>query len=162
METVIHAAKQAKEKGLIVLLNPAPARNLSDELIRVVDYIVPNETELGLLSGKPVNDLASIEEAGRTLLSRGVKNIIVTLGEKGAMILNKEGIKLIPSFKVKVVDTTAAGDAFIGGMAVGLMNGKSLEDAVQYGCACGSLAVTKFGAQPSMPTLEEVNKLLTR
>jgi ribokinase len=160
IETVVYSAKQAKEKGLTVLLNPAPARSLSDDLIRVVDYIVPNETELGLLTGKPIGDFDSVEAAGRTLLSRGAKNIIVTLGEKGALILNKEGIKLIPAFNVKVLDTTAAGDAFIGGMSVGLMNGKSLGDAVQYGCACGALAVTKFGAQPSLPTLEEVNKLL--
>jgi ribokinase len=162
IETVIHSANLAREKGLLILLNPAPAHNLPDDLLRTIDYILPNETELGLLTGKPVNDLASVGAAGRSLLARGAKNIIVTLGAQGALIVNKDGAKLIPSFKVNVVDTTAAGDAFIGGLAVGLLNGKSLEDAVQYACACGALAVTKFGAQPSLPTAKDVNKIIKR
>jgi ribokinase len=162
IETVIHSANLAKEKGLLVLLNPAPAHNLPDDLLRTADYILPNETELGILTGKPVYDLASVGTAGLSLLARGAKNIIVTLGAQGALIVNRDGAKLIPSFKVNVVDTTAAGDAFIGGVAVGLSNGKSLEDAVQYACACGALAVTKFGAQPSMPTADDVNKLINR
>jgi ribokinase len=160
IETVIHSANLAREKGLRVLLNPAPAHNLPDDLLRTADYILPNETELGLLTGKPVNDLAAVGAAGRSLLARGAKNIIVTLGAQGALILNKDATKLIPSFKVNVVDTTAAGDAFIGGLAVGLLNGESLEDAVQYACACGALAVTKFGAQPSLPTAEDVNGII--
>jgi len=160
IETVIHSANLAREKGLLILLNPAPARNLPDDLLRTADYILPNETELGLLTGKPVNDLASVGTAGRSLLARGAKNIIVTLGAQGALIVNQDSVKLTPSFKVNVVDTTAAGDAFIGGLAVRLLNGKSLEDAVQYACACGALAVTKFGAQPSLPTAEDVNKII--
>ena len=162
IETVIHSAKLAREKGLLVLLNPAPAHNLPEDLLKTADYILPNETELGLLTGKPVKDLASVSEACRSLLAHGAKNIIVTLGPQGALIVNKDGMKLIPSFKVNVVDTTAAGDAFIGGLAVGLLNGKSLEDAVQYACACGALAVTKFGAQPSLPTAEDVNGIINK
>ena len=162
IETVIHSANLAREKNLLVLLNPAPAHSLPDDLLRTADYILPNETELGLLTGKPVSDLALVEAAGRSLIVRGARNIIVTLGARGALIVNKDGAKLIPAFKVKVVDTTAAGDAFIGGLAVGLLNGKSLEDAVQYGCACGALAVTKFGAQPSLPTADDVTKILKR
>jgi ribokinase len=160
LETVIYSANLAREKKLRILLNPAPARTLPDELLMTVDYIVPNETELGLLTGKPVNNLGSIEEACRSLISRGAQNTIVTLGANGALIVNKNGAKHIPAYEVKVVDTTAAGDAFVGGLAVGLLNGKSLEDAVQYACACGALAVTKFGAQPSLPTTEDVEKLL--
>lgn len=160
IETVIHSANIAKEKGLVVLLNPAPAQRLPDELLKTADYILPNETELGLLTGKPVSDLASVEVAGLSLIDRGAKNVIVTLGDKGALIVNKDGVNLIPAYKVKVVDTTAAGDAFIGGLAVGLLNGKSLEDAVKYACACGALAVTQFGAQPSLPFAEDVNKIL--
>jgi ribokinase len=129
-------------------------------LLTTADYIVPNETELGLLTRKPVNNLRSIEAASRSLVARGARNIIVTLGANGALIVNKNGAKHIPAYEVKVVDTTAAGDAFVGGLAVGLLNGKSLEDAVQYACACGALAVTKFGAQPSLPTTEDVEKLL--
>jgi ribokinase len=160
IETVIHSANLAKEKGLVVLLNPAPAQSLPDELLRTADYILPNETELGLLTGNTISDLSSVEVAGLSLMARGANNVIVTLGAKGALIMNKGGVKLIPAFNVKVVDTTAAGDAFIGGLAVGLLNGRSLEDAVQYGCACGALAVTKFGAQPSLPSAEDVNKIL--
>ena len=162
IETVIHSANLAREKGLLVLLNPAPAHDLPDDLLKTADYILPNETELGLLTGKPVKDLAMVGAAGLSLLARGAKNIIVTLGAQGALIVNKDGVKLIPSFKVNIVDTTAAGDAFIGGLAVGLLNGKSLEDAVQYACACGALAVTKFGAQPSLPTVEDVNGIINK
>jgi ribokinase len=160
LETVIHSANLARNKNLLILLNPAPAHTIPDELLMTADYILPNETELGLLTGKQVNDLPSIEAASRTLLLGGARNIIVTLGEKGALIVNKDGAKHIPSFDVKVVDTTAAGDAFTGGLSVGLLNGKSLEDAVQYACACGALAVTRMGAQPSLSTKEEVEKFL--
>ncbi len=162
IETVVHSARLAKEKGLRVLLNPAPARPVPEELLRLIDLLLPNETELSLLTGKPVGDLASVEAAARSLVSRGARNVIVTLGENGALIVNGEGAKHIPSFRVQVVDTTAAGDAFIGGLAVALLNGRTLEDAVQYACACGALAVTRFGAQPSLPTAEEVENLIRR
>jgi len=162
LETVVHAARLAKEKGLRVLLNPAPARPVPEELLGLCDLVLPNETELASLTGKPVGDLASAEAAARWLVRRGAKNVIVTLGENGALLVNEERTKHIPSFKVAVVDTTAAGDAFVGGLAVGLLDGQTLEDAVQYGCACGALAVTRFGAQPSLPTSEEVATLLKR
>ena len=162
IETVVHAARLAKQNGVRVLLNPAPARELPDELLSNADYLLPNETELSLLAGKSVSDIASVETAARSLVTRGAKNVIVTLGANGALIVSKNATKHIPSFKVNVVDTTAAGDAFIGGFAVALLNGKSLEDAVQYACACGALAVTKFGAQPSLPTKQEVEEFLKK
>jgi ribokinase len=143
-----------------VLLNPAPARALPDELLALPDFLLPNESELSLLSDLPVNDLPSAENAAKTLLERGIQTVIVTLGANGALIVNKELTKHIPSFKVDVVDTTAAGDAFIGGFASALLQNKSLEEAVRYGCACGALAATKFGAQPSLPTKEDVEKFL--
>ena len=160
VEAVLAAARRAKENGLRVLLNPAPARALPDELLALPDFLVPNESELSLLSGLPVNDLPSAENAAKTLLERGIQTVIVTLGANGALIVNKELTKHIPSFKVDVVDTTAAGDAFIGGFASALLQNKSLEEAVRYGCACGALAATKFGAQPSLPPKEDVEKFL--
>jgi ribokinase len=93
-------------------------------------------------------------------VARGAHNVIVTLGERGALIVTRLSKTYIPSFKVKPVDTTAAGDAFIGGMAVALLHRKALKDAVKYGCACGALATTRFGAQPSLPTADEVKQLL--
>jgi ribokinase len=161
VDAVQAAAKRAKESGLRVLLNPAPARPLPEELLSLPDFLVPNESELSLLTKLPVQDIASAEQAAKMLLERGIQNVIVTLGANGALIVNGEFTKHIPSFKVDVVDTTAAGDAFIGGFASALLQNKSMEDAVQYGCACGALAATKFGAQPSLPTKEEVESFMS-
>jgi len=161
IETVLSAARRAKESGLRVLLNPAPARALPDELISLPDFLVPNETELSLLTNQPVNDISSAEKAARILFDRGAQTVIVTLGANGALLVTKVIVKHIPPFKVNAVDTTAAGDAFIGGFASGLLQNKSLEESVRYGCACGALATTKFGAQPSLPTKEEVERFIT-
>lgn len=161
VEAVLAAAQRAKENGLRVLLNPAPARPLPDELLSLPDFLVPNESELSLLTNLPVNDIPSAENAAKTLIERGIQTVIVTLGANGALIVSKESTKHIPSFQVDVVDTTAAGDAFIGGFASALLQNKLLEEAVRYGCACGALAATKFGAQPSLPTKEEVEIFLS-
>ncbi|HEX2994918.1 MAG TPA: ribokinase [Anaerolineales bacterium] len=161
VEAVLAAARAAKAGGLRVLLNPAPARPLPDELISLADFLLPNETELSLLTNQPVNDIASAESAAKTLLARGAQNVIVTLGAQGALIVTSEMTTHIPAFKVDVVDTTAAGDAFIGGLASALLQNKSLAEAVRYGCACGALAATKFGAQPSLPTREEVERFIS-
>jgi len=160
LEAVTSAAQRARESGLRVLLNPAPARSLPEELISLSDFILPNESELSLLTNQPVHDISSAEKAAKTLLAGGAQNVIVTLGANGALIVNKDIKKHIPSFDVHVVDTTAAGDAFIGGFASALLSNKSLEEAVRYGCACGALATTKFGAQPSLPTREEVDRFI--
>jgi ribokinase len=161
IETVLSATRRARESGLRVLLNPAPARTLPEELISLPDFLLPNETELSLITDQPVSDVASAERAAKTLLSRGVQTIIVTLGANGALLVTKENATYIPPFRVNVVDATAAGDAFIGGFAYALLQGKSLEESVRYGCACGALATTKFGAQPSMPTKEEVERFMS-
>ena len=161
IETVLSAARRAKESGLRVLLNPAPARPLPEELISLPDFLLPNEIELSLLTNQTVNDIPSAEKASKILLGRGAQTIILTLGANGALIVTKEMTRHIPPFKVNVVDTTAAGDAFIGGFASALLQNKSLEEAVRYGCACGALATTRFGAQPSLPTREEVEKFIT-
>ena len=161
LETVLTASRPAKESGLRVLLNPAPAHPLPDELISLPDFLVPNESELSLLAEHPVSDLTSAEKAAQILLERGAPNMIVTLGARGALIVNREGTTRIPAFQVDVVDTTAAGDAFIGGFAAAFLQGKSLEEAARYGCACGALATTRFGAQPSLPTRAEVERFMS-
>jgi ribokinase len=158
---VLSAARRAHENGLRGILNPAPARELPNELISLADFLIPNETELSLLTGLPVIDMNSAEQAARALLGVGAKNVIVTLGSKGALIVTDTQVTHVDSFKVNVVDTTAAGDAFIGGFATALLQDKSLEEAVRYACACGALATTKFGAQPSLPIKEEVESFMS-
>lgn len=161
LETVIHAAKWGKQKGMTVILNPAPARELPDELIANLDYIIPNETELTLLTKVPIQNISTAEEAARALLARGAKNVIVTLGAKGALLISNHQVTQVDAYKVNVVDTTAAGDAFIGGFASALLRGVETEEAVKYANACGALATTKFGAQPSLPTKKEVEKFIS-
>ena len=159
--TVLRAAQRARENGLRVLLNPAPARPLPDELVTLADFLLPNETELSLLTGMDVDDIPSAEAAAHILLGRGAKTVIVTLGSKGALIVDEKTMTHVDTFRVDVVDTTAAGDAFIGGFASALLENKSLKEAVRYGCACGALATTKFGAQPSLPVKEEVERFMS-
>jgi ribokinase len=169
--TVLQAARDAKANGSRVILNPAPAQSLPQELIALSDFIIPNESELSLLSGLEVKDISSAEQAAWVLLKQGAKNIVVTLGAHGALLVTEDKSIQVSSFKVEVVDTTAAGDAFIGGFAAKLLEsnlqaeGKisdtDLQRAVRYGCACGALAVTKFGAQPSLPVKAEVEQFLS-
>lgn len=160
LETVIHAASVARQNGLRVILNPAPAQSIPNSLLADVDILVPNESELGLLTGMPVTDAASAELAAQALLDKGVQTVIVTLGSNGALLVTGDQTTHIPAFQEDVIDTTAAGDAFIGGLAAALLKRKTLEEAVRYGNASGALAATKFGAQPSLPTAEEVENII--
>ena len=159
--TVLHAAQVAKQNNIRVILNPAPAKSLPDELIALTDFIIPNETELSLLTGIEVKDISSAEQAAKILLDRGAKHVIVTLGSKGALFVSDKQATHIAAYSVNVIDTTAAGDAFIGGFASALLRGLEIESAVKYANACGALAATKFGAQPSLPTKEETEKFIS-
>lgn len=158
LETVIFVAKKAKELGKIVILDPAPARtDIPCELYRYVDYLKPNETELAKLTG---NDLAAQNPgpSAALLQAYGVKNVVVTLGERGAFLCkeNKETC-VCPAFQVsQVVDTTAAGDSFTGAMAATLARGNSLDQAVKFATKVSGMVVSRKGAQTSIPALEEV------
>jgi ribokinase len=161
LDSVVYAMQIARRHGVQVILNPAPAKQASLALLKSADILVPNEMELQLLTNMPITDEVVAEEAAKKLLAQGVKVVIVTLGERGALLLTGERTIFVPAKKVKAVDTTAAGDAFIGGLATGLLKGFDLEKAVRYGCAAGTLAVTKFGAQTSLPSAREVEKFIS-
>jgi ribokinase len=143
-----------------VQLNPAPAYKLSKNLLSKVTYITPNDLELSILTGMKTDTIENAKKAVKKLLSLGPKNVISTLGGNGAMIGDKNGIRHIPGFKVKVVDTVGAGDAFNGGFAYAISKGHKIDDAVRFANAVGGLAVTKQGAFPSMPSLKQVNDLI--
>ena len=143
-----------------VQLNPAPAYKLSKDLLSKVTYITPNDLELSILTGMKTDTIENAKKAVKKLLSLGPKNVISTLGGNGAMIGDKKGIRHIPGFKVKVVDTVGAGDAFNGGFAYAISKGHNIDDAVRFANAVGGLAVTKQGAFPSMPSLKQVNDLI--
>ena len=162
LEQPISAAKEglqvAKANGKITILNPAPAAKLPKEVFGLCDFITPNETETEALTGLPVRNEKEAETAAKFLNELGVRTPIITMGEQGAF-LHEHG--LIPAFDVgEVVETTGAGDAFNGGFAVALSEGKSALEAVKFGCATASISVTRPGTAPSMPARDEVEKLL--
>ncbi len=160
---VLRAAQLAHKHGAKVILNPAPAQPLPDELLALVDVLIPNETETALLTGLPTTNQVEIEAAAAKLRQFGVGAIILTLGERGALLADADDVTYFPPFiPEKIVDTTAAGDGFVGGLSVALAEGKSLAEAVPWGNATGSLAVTRLGAQPSLPSRAEVETLLAQ
>ena len=154
---VIKAAKIARKAGVRVVLNPAPATALPAELLENVDIIIPNETEMSLLTGIQVHDQKSTAEAVGAMRKTGVKDVIVTLGSKGSLVCEngKEPV-LVPAFKVKAVDTTAAGDTFCGGLCVALVEGKSLVEAATFASKASSVTVQRMGAQDSIPFRREL------
>jgi ribokinase len=160
LETVTRAAEVACAHGVGVVLNPAPARPVPPTLLSLVDVLIPNESETALLTNLPVGDRAEAEAAADVLRNMGVGTVILTLGKRGAMLARDGGAELFPAFEVTPVDTTAAGDAFVGGFAVALAEGKPLIEAVRWGNAAGALATTKLGAQPSLPTRRALETLL--
>ena len=160
MDANQRAAEIAKQNDTLVILNPAPAQLIPDQILKLVDIIIPNEIETETLTGLPTKTENEVLVAGRNLLSKGVETVILTLGDRGSLLLNEDGEKLIPAFDVSVVDTTAAGDSFCGVLAASLANGISIDLSVEIANAAGALAVTKLGAEPSLPQRDAIDDLL--
>ena len=160
LKTVHRAAQIAAGAGVPVILNPAPAAPLSNGLLRCVTYLTPNESETELLTGIAVRNGDSAREASEHLLAAGARHVIVTLGAKGAQLTDADGTVLVPSISVDAVDTTAAGDAFNGGLAWALAGGMALPQAVRQACLIGALSATRLGAQPSLPTKDELDRFV--
>ena len=163
LEIPLAAAARAMElgrrHGAKTILNPAPARALPDDIFANVDYLTPNESELRILLGLPADDPRSSRELAGELRRRGVRNVVVTLGRTGALILTDELDVMVPAIAVEVVDTTGAGDAFNSGFAVALAEGRDIVDAVRFGVVCGGLACTKLGVIPGLPDRGSANAL---
>jgi ribokinase len=160
LETVMEAAEVASAAGVPVILNPAPAQVLGDEILRRVSYLTPNKTEAEIMTGVTLIAKADLARAADILLEKGMKGVLITLGPKGVFVATREKKEVVPAFTVRPVDTTAAGDAFNGALAVALAEGKSLFDAARFGNAAAAIATTKLGAQPSLPLREDIERLL--
>lgn len=161
LDTVQHATTIASAAGVPVILNPAPARSLSEDLMRCVSILTPNENEAEELSGISVTDVQSAMQAAAILCAKGVETAIVTLGSRGAVVDGPSFQGHIPAFSIEqVVDTTGAGDVFNGALAVAVSEAKPLQDAVRFAAAAAALATTKLGAQPSAPTRKRIELLL--
>jgi ribokinase len=160
LPTVQAAARLGAASGSLVILNPAPARELPGSLLKLVSIITPNETEAELLTGIAIKNVASATRAAEKLRKRGVGTVVLTMGAAGALVVDEAGAELVPSFKVKAVDTTAAGDTFNGALAVALAEGQPLRRAVQFANAAAAISVTRVGAQPSTPHRKSIERLL--
>jgi ribokinase len=162
LDTVECGLQLARMAGVRTILNPAPAQALSDEMLRLSDFLIPNESEAALLTGLPVESLAQAEAAARVLMGRGAKCVIVTLGEKGVLVCVEGATAvLVEAFKAgPVLDTTGAGDGFCGGFAAALNEGLSVLEAARFGCATAGISVTRAGTALSMPRRDEILALL--
>ncbi len=155
----VRAMELGKKHGVKTILNPAPAQPLPPEVFKNIDYLTPNETELRILLDLPPDDETPTAELAKQLRSFGVGNLIVTMGEEGALVLTESGMENVPGLTVNVVDSTGAGDAFNSGLAVALAAGKPLLEAVQYANCAGAIACTRLGVIPSLGTSEQVAAL---
>lgn len=160
-KVTLEAFKKAKAHNVVTILNPAPAHTIIPELLEYTDVIAPNETESALITGIEINDEAGMNKTAEYFFDKGVQTLLITLGSRGVYFANQNDHGLIPAFKVKAVDTTAAGDTFIGGMTSQLKPDLSnIKEAITYGQRASSLAVQKMGAAPSIPSYEEVKAAL--
>lgn len=155
-------ASFAKENGVRVIINTAPYQPITDEFLSGAYLVTPNEVEAEGLTGVRVSDLESADRAARVFLDKGVQNVLITMGAQGVYVNTEGHSQIIPAFKVKAVDTTGAGDAFNGGLAAALAEGKSLLDAARFANAVAALSVQRLGTTPSMPTREEIDAFLAK
>lgn len=162
IDTITEAAQLAHEAGVKVILNPAPAHHLDDELLKMVSILTPNEVEAELLTNIKIEDETSARKAAKVLQAKGVDSVLITLGARGVFLANAEKQELIPGFEMDVVDTTAAGDVFNGALAVGLAEDKPIEEAIRFANAAAALSVTKLGAQPSAHSRGEIDSFLKK
>ncbi|MBI6543850.1 ribokinase [Proteus vulgaris] len=161
LDSVLKAAEIAKQENVQVILNPAPAQALPDELLSLVDIITPNETETEYLTGIKVIDDESAQQAADVLHHKGIKTVLITLGSRGVWVSEKNSKGcIVPAFKVKAVDTIAAGDTFNGALITALLEGQSMMPAIKFAHAAAAIAVTRAGAQPSVPWRHEVDTFL--
>ena len=158
LTTVCWAARLAVQSGVRVILNPAPAAQLDEELLQAITVLTPNQSEAQMLSGMKIEDQKSAHKAADFLRKKGARNVVITLGAEGVLLVTEEEAERIPGQKVKAVDTTGAGDAFNGALACGLASGESLQRAVRFANLAGAFSVTRLGAQPSMPTREQLKE----
>ena len=160
LPTVEHGLRLAHSRGVPTILNPAPAAPLPETIYPLCDYLTPNETEASALTGIPVTDLNSAEQAAIALLNRGVRNVILTLGAQGALIKNRTLTRHVPAVNAgPVVETTGAGDAFNGGLATALAEGMDLFEATKFACIVAGISVTRPGTAPSMPHRSEIDAI---
>ncbi len=157
LPAVSRALELARKHGVRTILNPAPAQQLTSEILALVDVITPNQTEATIITGRPADDA---ESAARALCEKGAQTVVLTLGSRGVLLLDSGGVQQFPIFKVEPVDTTGAGDAFNGGLAVALAEGQPMADAIRFASATAAISVTRPGATDSMPKRAEVESLL--
>ncbi len=162
ISSINKVVEMAHAKKMQIVLNTAPVQPVSDELLSKIDIVTPNEVEAKVLTGVEVTDLDSANKAAEYFLSKGVKKVIITLGENGVYINTGDTGKIIPAFKVDAIDTTGAGDAFNGGFVTKLAEGASIEEAVVFGSALAALSVCKLGTTPAMPIRQEIEEFLSK
>jgi ribokinase len=156
MDTVHYAVDHAASKGVKVILNPAPANQLSPALLQKIDILTPNRTEAAMIAGIPVTDMDDAKQAARLICDKGVKTVVVTMGALGAVVCEGGDCSIVATRKVETVDTTGAGDVFNGAIAVALAEGKGIVEAVGFACAAAAISVTRLGAQSSIPYRKEL------
>ena len=156
LDTIKYALQESKQLDKYTILNPAPAVKLEEDIIKNVDLLTPNETELEILSGVKIENEEDIIKAGQVMIQKGVKQLIVTLGSKGSLYIDKDNVKFKESYKVDAIDTTAAGDSYTGALSVALSQDKDIQEAMDFASKVGALCVMKEGAQTSLPTIHDV------